>query len=330
MKNIKVLLILWAFITTSIFWNIVNAADTTAPLMQKDFVPVSGNSTYNYNSWSVDSIYWNKKHLLYKIECSKTQILNSLWLNNSKIISIWLDSNWIDWNYDLKNCTMYWNSQTFNYSENKTLTKTEALDIAQKFYNDNIKNNPAYYQNVGAPIVTYRNYWPIMYKTDSMWTQQPSVEDIEIDDTNVTNVEKEYTNYSITFPFLIGNIELYWNYGNPYGVSMEVYKSGVASINVPLLKFKLVKKTSTLMTTDELNNLIDRGGNSPYYWNEKNINLNTIKNVLVISTLYLNNKNDTYLSTWIWLFSDSTASYWSNEKYKQIISDYKVWNNSVY
>lgn len=329
-KNIKIVLVISAILTTSIFWNIVNAADSTLPAIQKDFVPVSWNSTYNYNSGVVDSIYWNKNHLLYKVECAKTQILNSLWLTNTKIISVWLDSNGMDWNYDLKNCTMYWNSQTFNYSENKTLTKDEALNIAQKFYDDNIKNNTAYYQKVGSPIITYRNYGPIMYKADSMGSKPSVTDNIEIDDSNVTNVEKEYTNYSITFPFLIGTNEIYWNYGNPYWVTMEVYKSGVASVNVPLLKFKLVKKTSTLMTNEELKKFIDKWGNSPYYGNEKNINLNTIKNVLVISSIYLNNKTDMYLSTWIWLFSDSDSSYWSNEKYKQVISDYKVGNNAAY
>lgn len=98
------------------------------------------------------------------------------------------------------------------------------------------------------------------------------------------HIETTYNNITIMYPYMINNAPLYNNYGDMVGVTLTIDAHGINSVSVPLLAFESVKKTAEKLSPSAITNLIDRGGNNPYYGNNSTITLQDPERVSVYFT----------------------------------------------
>ena len=282
---------------------------------------------YSYNETSLKQEYDKIKNInaLYKISCNFNKF------NIKNLSNIWIE-NQIGWNtylynYDIKNCNLNISNIDINY-DNKSISIDKATILVKEF----IKNidNEGIYKNYWEPIIINKGSYPIAYwiaKSENNLIEDDFIWDIVIDETDNTNIEKEYQNITFLFPYKIGKMDVYSNYWDQYWITIQISWNKVSYISAPLLNFKLVRKTSEKNTQEDIINLIKNWWNSPYYNNTNyDIKFNNIKPVIVQFNNYNNNKNDNYLSIWLNLESDTIQPY-TDRKYRNIISLYKIWNN---
>ena len=154
---------------------------------------------------------------------------------------------------------------------------------------------------------------------------------IEIEDDNTDDtVQPEYTSFSILYPYTLNGNKIYNQYGNPAGITLEVNKDGVTSINVQLLLFKGSIKKSEKMTEENTLNLIKNWGNSPFRGQQSEIKLNKPERAYVLFTMWRNNTSELYISSGIRFGSSIKADQRAQQPYEMIISDYKIGNNGSY
>jgi len=268
-------------------------------------------ATYTYNKDDLDKVLKDKKKFLYKVSCSNTELLKSLWLNKYNITSL----SYMEWdyeyNFDLKNCSLYVNNPKSNSPEIDNLSKKEALKIAEDFYKNNLSQKKFVYQKLWKPIIT------VVHRANPGITIEQLKQDL-----NDLSIKEKYMSISITYPFLVWWKYIYWTSWSPYWINFEVDKWWITSFTMPLFKFNLEKVSSDIMSKDDYDFVINKWWNNPYYWTATIIDFKKVKSVYVMSPIYAQVSNDNYLSSWIWLFSDEN----SLNKFHEIISDYKLWN----
>lgn len=331
--------LLWVgtFILALSCFNVVFAGwSTTTTNTEKTSVdrvpPISETKKYIFDETATKTLLKEKSSLL-KVSCDKLTVLKKLGFAEqlSKIFSIGVTEGKYEFTYDLKNCSMYGYRVNYNYWSS-TLTEAEALKIAKDFMaTAGIKDK--IFDKIGDPIVTYKNGnqpYPL-YR----WTMEDKansdVNDIEIiEDDEDDNVDKEYTSFSILFPFTLNGKPIYNQYGGRAGVTMEVYKDGVVNINVQLLPFKGIIKNSTKMAADDVINFVKNGGNSPFRWQATDIKLDKPERIFMLFSMWRNNTSEMYLSSGIRFGSAIKADQWQQLPYEMIISDYKIGNNYQY
>jgi len=298
--------------------------------------------TYNISDEVINSIS-TKNSTLLKLECDTNKIMKSLWFNGKeKIFSIWLEQNWYDVTYDMKSCSLWGNKTNYNYNnELKALSEEQAINFVNKFLASKMLDWKIY-NKLWKPVIMYKNSngrYPIVAydaKTMNAWTmnqmeKQTISDDIEIDDSNVEEVTKDYYSYTILVPYTISWKEIYNQYWTKNWITFEVTADWVNSFYTNMLAIKGVKKTSTVINKEQLKKIIKNWWNSPYYgMNQKDetINLSKIDKAYVLFNLWKNNTNELYLSTATKIESDVKMPY-QDENYTQIISDYVIWNTDL-
>ncbi|MDD3302129.1 MAG: hypothetical protein PHN31_01110 [Candidatus Gracilibacteria bacterium] len=273
----------------------------------ENYVP----ATYTYNKDDLNKVLENKIQFLYKVSCAKSEVLKSLGLDKYDITALSFMDGDYEYNFDLKNCSLYVNNPNSNSSNIDNLTKKEALKISDDFIKNNLKDKKYIYLKLGKPIITY-----VHYANPGITVEQLKQE------PNDLSVSEKYMSISITYPFLVGGKYIYGSSGIIYGINFEVSKKGITSFTSTLFKYKLEKISGELMSNEDYTFIISKGGNNPYYGTPTNIDFKKIESVYLMSPIYTSVGNSNYLSSGIGLFSDKN----SLNRFYEIISDYKQGN----
>jgi len=303
-----------------------NALSSISNVDQKMIAPYPDmwNSTYKYDESVLNTNYNNIKNInaLYKISCN----FNQYWIKN--LTSIWIEkminNDTYTFNYDIKNCNLNISNNNVDYK--KTITIEKSKEISKEFMKQ--LSNDWIYKTYWEPIVINKWLYPMMYSKseDVNYTNSSEITgDIVIDETDNTNIDKEYQNITLLFPYKIGKMDVYSNNWEQYGITVQLNWDKISYVSAPLLNFKLVRKTSDKMLLSDIATFVSKWWNSPAYWLWE-IKYETIKPVLVQFNTYNNNVNDNYLSIWLNLES-STKQQYSERNYRNIISLYKIGNN---
>lgn len=279
--------------------------------------------SYKYDSQAIAEFIKNKSKALYKVECSRSNVAKKLGVKPN-VHSIWFEEDGYDVYYDLRNCNLYGNKTMTDYTS-KTLTEKDWLAMAQKFFNEKIATNSAVYSKVWAPVVVKTPNYPVAYAKQE--TSATAINDwIEIDESQNDTIEKEYQSLSITYPILIGGKPIHNVWWSKSVITIDVNALWVISFNIPMLNFKLVKKSSEVMTDADIKSFIKKWGQSPYYGKTTSeVVLKNTKDVYTTFWIPSNWKNTQYISTATLLESDVKED-WSDSNYSILVSDYKIGN----
>jgi len=292
--------------------------------------PVQTSVQYAFNESGVKSLVTQKNTLL-QLNCNGAAILQALWFGNStqKLFSIWLEENGYEYNFDVKNCSLWGNKVNINYTYTKSLTEKQALAFADEFMKTSYLKDKAFYQ-LGKPIVMYRNSNGPIYRTMKEWASDSiSLSGIEIDPNDTADdIVPEYVSFSILYPYVISEQEVWEQYGSRVGMTLDVSADGVMSINARLLPFKAAKRNSEKLSGDDAVRILKNWWNSPFYAQTATpITLAAPQKVLVLFNMRRDNKTYLYLSSGIGLKSDVKVDQRAQQPYTMILSDYKIGNN---
>ncbi len=307
-----------------------NTSTTESKIVSPDRVPpVQTAVQYIFNETGVKNMV-TKNNTLLQVNCNTPAILTALGFGSSaqKIFTVGLEENGYEYNFDVKNCSLWWNKVNANYSYTKSITEQQALTFADAFIATSYLRNKVYMQ-VGKAIVVYKNSNGPMYAM-AKETSSSLLSDIEIDPTDTgADILPEYTSISILYPYLINGQEVRDQYGNRAGIQLEVSADGVMSVNARLLLFKWANRNSEKISGDDAVRILKNGGNSPFYTQTTTkIKFAAPQKVLVLFSLRRDNKNYQYLSSWIGLKSSIKLDQRAQQPYSMILSDYKIWNNA--
>lgn len=286
----------------------------------------NGDKTYTFDEKAVKAIDLKTSSLL-KLNCDSASILKALgFAGNTKMFSVGLEEGTFDYTFDMRNCSMRGNKRNYTWTatpitEKDALAKAKAF-IGSSFFKDKI------YSKYGDPIVMYRNTngGVMPYRIDAV--EEKTNSDIEIDPNDTGVLEPEFVSFSIMFPYLINGKSVYNSYGNKAGITLEVNADGVSNVNAQLLPFKWAVRTSEKLTNEDIVSYIKRGGNNPFRWNQKEIELQSPERVNVLFSVWRNNVNEMYLSSGIRLGSKVKIDQRNPQNYEMIISDYKIGNSN--
>lgn len=313
-----------------------SAGVTEAKMIAPDYY-YNNTTTYKYDEKALETKVNTNKTAIFKVDCNVTSLLKDFWIKNDAIFSFSLEKDGKEYFFDKRNCNLSINRINQNYSS-ESLTKSEALKIATDFVNSELKGKSYFFDSLWEAKVISNNYAVPYYAKEasldsSVRSTDYNYEDIEIVEDTEENIEPQSQSFNVFVPILVNKIWLYNNYWNQIGISLTIDKNWVSNSYIPLLKFKLIKKTWERMILQDYKDFISKGSMAPYY-NYRNqgteLSLNKMSNVFVLINLWQNNKSENYLSTGLRLESDVKSyegaywNYWIN------ISDYKIWNNINY
>ena len=293
-----------------------------------------GDKNYTFDQTGTKAVLAQKSSLL-KVNCNTLQVLQSLGLGqNSKVTSVSIGEDTYDYTFDFRNCSLRGNKRDNKWT-NTSLTETQALEKAKVFLKSSNLAKKLYAQ-YGAPIVLSRNgNYPRPYFIKGTESSVQPAEDlslsgIEIDtnDTGNIDVVPEYTSFSILFPYTLNGTPIYNAYGSKAGIQLEVTAEGVTSINAQLLPFKGALRNAEKLSDDDVVSFVQRGGNSPFRGQEKEVKLFKANKVFVLFSLWRNNTTELYLSSGIRLGSSQKVDNYQAQNYEMIISDYKIGNSN--
>lgn len=274
---------------------------------------------------------------LLQVTCNTQAVLRALWFtqNTSKMLSIGLQEGEYEYTFDFRNCSLYGNKKDANRSNQKSVTEQKALEFANAFIKSAYLKDKVYSQ-LGKPMIVWRNsggmgmpYIKWAERVNAMTNQSPELTGIDIDDTDPISVEREYTTFSILFPYMINGILVYNQYGNQAGITVEINSDGVMSFNAQLLLFRGARRTSEKVEAESVIKYIKNGGNSPFYGQAKEIVFAKPQRVFVLFDLWRNNQNERYISSGIRFASDVRLDQWQQQNYNMILSDYKIGNMNM-
>jgi len=292
----------------------------------------NGQKTYTFDQDATKKIAEAKSSLI-KVNCDGLQVLKDLGFtqNTSNMFSIGVSDAGFDYNFDLRNCTL-WGSKTNQQFAGKSLTEAQAIATAKAFMWSKYLTQKIF-SKYGAPIIIAKNNngpRPVMYKelNSSMASDAIDLSGIDIDPTDTGDVNPEYVSFSILFPYVLNGKAIYNNYGNRAGITLEVSSEGVTSINAQLLPFKWATRNADKMTADDFSSYIKKGGNNQYRGTETKVNLGTPEQILVLFTLRRNNVTETYLSSGIKFTTSLKPDQRTQQPYEMTLSDYKIGNNN--
>lgn len=315
--------------TTTLTTESMSVRDT---VNSKMIAPYYGNDkTYTLDQQAAKNML-NQKSSLIKVNCNNLQVLKDLGLGQSnKVTSISVGEDIFDYNFDFKNCSLRGNKRDYTRS-NKPLTEDQALTFAKNFMKSGYLSKKVFAQ-YGAPVVLSKNGnnpRPYLLKeTNGQASEDISLSGIEIDPNDTGYVTPEYTSFSIVFPYTLNGTPIYNAYGNKAGITLEVNAEGVTSVNAQLLPFKGAARNAEKLAGDDLVKFVQRGGNSSFRGQEKEVKLSKPQRVLVLFNLWRNNTNELYMSSGIRFASDIKTDQRSTQNYEMIVSDYKIGNSNL-
>ena len=291
----------------------------------------NGQKTYIFDQEATKKVAESKSSLI-KVNCDGLQVLKDLGFtqNTSNMFSIGVSDAGFDYNFDLRNCSL-WGNKIIQQPTNKSITEAQAIAIAKTFMGSKYLTQKIFSQ-YGAPIVIAKNNnnpRP-MYKelTTSLRSDSVDLSGIVIDATDTGDVNPEYVSFSIMFPYVLNGKSIYNNYGNRAGITVEVTSDGVTSINAQLLPFKGAVRNAEKMSSDDFSSYIKKGGNNQYRGQEEKVNLGKPEQVLVLFNLRRNNITETYLSSGIKFTTSLKPDQRTQQSYEMTLSDYKIGNNN--
>ena len=334
MKKIFVLLLsfmaLW-----SVFAGWATTPPVDAKMVNSERVPPiqSNGVSYTFDQTGTKTLLTKTSSLL-QVTCNASALLKTLGFGDSassKILSLGIQEGSYEYTFDIRNCSLWWNKANATYTYTKSLTEKQALAFADSFMKTSYLKDKIFTQ-VGAPIIISRNngnMYPMVKWAIS--SQSPSVDvfsGIEVDTSDPQDVSPEYTSFSIMYPYVINGQEVYEQYGNRAGISLDISAEWVNSVNARLLPFKGIKRNSEKLTGDDAIRILKNGGNSPFWGQTKELTLAAPQRVLVLFNLWRDNKNYLYLSSGIGLKSNVKTDQYAQQNYTMVLSDYKIGNTA--
>lgn len=291
--------------------------------------PVDNQKTYTFDQEETKKLVQGTSSLL-KVNCDGIQVLKDLGFtqNTSNMYSLGVNEGGFDYNFDLRNCSLWGSKQNQNWN-GKSVTELQAMAAAKTFMASKYLTNKIFSQ-YGAPIIVAKNgngARPYYAEISSSMKSSP-VDGIVIDPTDTWDVQPEYTSFSIMFPYIINGKQVYNNYGNRAGITLEVTAEWVTSINAQLLPFKGAIRKADKMSADDMTAYIKKGGNNQYRGSQSKVELGKPQQVLVLFSLRRNNINEMYLSSWIKFSTTLKPDQYTQQPYEMTLSDYKVGNNN--
>ena len=279
--------------------------------------PADTNTFYDFDWINFDDYKKSNKPSIMKIKCNGKDILNSLGITNSKIVSVWVLQWDFTYSYDFNNCS-FRAIRTKYIQATEPLIDSDALKMANDFV---IKNESLgiYKKLLGDPVITYRSNY------------------------DYAGVFREWKSYSTTvvFPIKINWKTVYQNYWEPLWLTLEVNNKWINSINVQVLPFALIKADSTKLDFNSLLSFLKKWANSPYYnYNMSEDDFTTVKglsyeNIYVFSQKYplYGGAPSLYITSWIRIKTDKqidNGPEQDKKDYIMIISDYQIGNSQNY
>jgi hypothetical protein len=231
----------------------------------------------------------------------------------------------------MKNCSLRGNKVNNNYAYTRSLTEKQALEHAERFMQTSYLKDKVFAQ-LGKPFVMWRNsngpIYPMMKEGAQAGTVDVSGIEIDPNDT-AEDIVPEYTSFSIMYPYLISGQEVWEQYGNRAGITLEVSADGVMSVNARLLPFKGAKRNSEKVSADDAVRMLKNGGNSAFYNQTSTpVKFAEPQKVLVLFNLRRDNKSYLYISSGIGLKSAVKVGQYAQQPYTMILSDYKIGNTA--
>lgn len=316
-------------------WSTIDVPVTDTKMANPQMMPpVSApTSMYDFDQAKVKTLVGQNNSLL-QVNCNVSAIMKALGFGAStqKLFSIGLEVDGYEYNFDVKNCSLWANKVNNNYNYTKSLTEQQALAFAEAYMKNAYFKDKVYAQ-LGKPFILYKNSNGPMYPMmrDSTMTNWNKASDIEIDtdDTWDDEVLPEYISFSVMYPYLINGQEVWEQYGTRAGIQLEVTADGVMSANARLLLFKWAKRTSEKLSGDDAVRILNNGGNSPFYSPTSTaVKFAAPQKIFVLFNLWRNNKNYLYLSSGIGLKSDVKQDQYAQQPYTMVLSDYKIGNTA--
>ena len=279
---------------------------------------------------------------LIQLKCNPKAALSSLGFNPSQgdAISMGISLDGYDYTMDFRSCSMYANKTNYSWtSQLDALSESEAMMMAKKFITSSFLQSKIY-NKLADPVVLSKSndMYPMPYydikgmgNAESVYTQVNDFADIEIiEDEETEVIEREFTRYTIVFPYKLGTKAIYNNYGQAAGITVEVTSEGVLSTHVQLLPFLASLKTSEKMSAEERIDFVKQGWNNPYRGETQKIKLTWPERVYVFFNLWRNNQTQLFISSGIKFSSDIKIDNYSQLPYQMVVSDYKIGNNYMY
>lgn len=315
------------------------ATPVATPVMETSMPaqPYYGTVQYVFDEEATKKVF-ESKNILAQVKCNPSKVIaahNITTTDPDSIFSLGVTDTKFDYTFDLRNCSLYGYKTNAVYGNAQTLTEAQALQIANEFMKqDSIKNKT--YNKFGKPVILYRNGGgypmpvPLAARNDGTMSM-PVIDDVEVINDNAPAVERTYYSMSIVFPYVINGMMIYNQYGQPAGVTIEVYPEGVMSFNTQLLPFKLALRTSDKMSSENMIQYIKNGGMSPYYGGTtEKIELSKPEKVLVLFSVRNGSTPTLYLSSGIKFGSNTQVDMYNAQTYTMVVSDYKIGNNMMY
>lgn len=305
---------------------IVYASDAT--MMPTDPIPTT--ATYQYDAKAVSTLL-SRSSSLFKVNCDINGVLQSLWYSawKANLLSLWVLEWSYEYNADFRSCSLWINNRNANRNTNESISESEAIKKTDEFIAI-LKGK--IYDKVGKPIIINKNQygWVIMNAKDSMnvtaETESP-INDVEIIEGDEEEVTREYTSYSILYPYTFNGLPVYNQRGQQVGITIDVNKQGILSANAQLLPRKWSRARSKKMTSEQMISFLNMWWNNPFYGNTPSVLLNKPERVHVIFTVPRGNTSDTYIGNGILLDSKTTLDQYSTQTYKMVVSDFAIGNN---
>ncbi len=279
--------------------------------------PNAGNITYNFDALKLSDYVMNSKPSIMKVKCDGKDILKSLGITNTKIVSVGVQEGDFTYSYDFNNCS-FWANKTKYIQATDAIADVDALKMAKDFVAKS--ESLTYFKKLlGEPVITYRNNY------------------------DYSGIMREGKSYSTTviFPIKVNGKTVYQSYGEPLGLSLEVNNKGINSMNAQILPFTLLKADSAKLDLNSLLSFLKRGGNSPYYSYNMNsevttqVNATSYENIYVFTQKYplYGGSPSLYITSGIRIKTDKQIDNGpAQEKrdYTIIASDYQVGNVQMY
>lgn len=320
-------LILFFGLTFAWWWNSIYSDGKIAD--PERVPPVSmDRANYVFDQTATKAIMKQESSLL-KLNCDGLKVLQSMWFADraAKMFSVWVEEGEFDFSFDLRNCSMRWNKRSQN-NDYRSLTEKKAFEYAENF----IKNpylKWKIFDQLDKPILLYRNSnsWP--YPIMKEWMSDSEYfSGINIDTSDTWDVEIEYTDFTIIYPYLINWKRVYNQYGGFAGVTLYINSQWVSSINAQLLPFIGAIRKSEKLSETQLIDFVKNWWNNPFWWSSKTVKLDKPQKINVLFSLWRNNVTEWYLSSGIRFWSKVKTDPYAQSNYEMIISDYKIGNNN--
>jgi len=285
------------------------------------------NTTYEFDKTQLKL----DKPGLYKITCDNEALFKKLGIDGKKGFTA-IEYKEGDYVYrgDFRSCSLgAWKEEDttgIDWKKNR-ITEKDALAKAAEFLAKNKIEEVTF--KLGTPVVTAK-----MTDSPVVYAEASASADAKVAATTEETKKDDgkYISVTVVYPITLGGKTLRTSWDDPVGVSITVDGRGIVTNLNATTKFTLKKRTSDVMTQDELAAYIKRGGNNGYYpmnGGASTVKLDKIEKSFVLFNYYSKGISDQYISTGFRLESSATkVPYNLDKNYAQLVSDYVIGNPS--